>query len=193
MSLVRDGPLQLVTFDGDVTLYDDGESLTPDNPAIPRILRLMKCGTRIGIVTAAGYTEAQKYYSRLYGLLEAIHDDGDLEESLKSNLVVMGGESNYLFRYCNTSPERLVAIPRDEWALEEMRLWRAEDIEELLTLAEKALSTCVSTMHLDAQVLRKERAVGIIPTEGRKFAREQLEETVLVTQKILVRSMDSCR
>jgi len=40
-------------------------------------------------------------------------------------------------------------------------------------------------MNLDAQVLRKERAVGIIPVEGKRFAREQLEETVLVTQKIL--------
>lgn len=44
-----------------------GESLTPENPCIPRILDLMKKGVRIGIVTAAGYTEAEKYYDRLYG------------------------------------------------------------------------------------------------------------------------------
>ncbi|KAF3207542.1 IMP 5'-nucleotidase [Orbilia oligospora] len=31
MSLVKGGPLQLVTFDGDVTLYDDGASLIPSN------------------------------------------------------------------------------------------------------------------------------------------------------------------
>jgi IMP and pyridine-specific 5'-nucleotidase len=56
MSLVRSSKLELVTFDGDVTLYDDGESLVPENPVIPRILDLMRRGARIGIVTAAGYT-----------------------------------------------------------------------------------------------------------------------------------------
>lgn len=41
-------------------------------------------------------------------------------------------------------------------------------------------------MNLNAQILRKDRAVGIIPAvPGYKFPREQLEETVLVTQKIL--------
>ena len=60
MSLVRSSRLELVTFDGDVTLYDDGDSLRPDNPCIPRILDLMRNGTRIGIVTAAGYTESQQ-------------------------------------------------------------------------------------------------------------------------------------
>lgn len=41
-------------------------------------------------------------------------------------------------------------------------------------------------MNLYAQILRKDRAVGIIPAvSGYKFPREQLEETVLVVQKIL--------
>jgi IMP and pyridine-specific 5'-nucleotidase len=35
---VTGGALQLATFDGDVTLYDDGESLEPDSPIIPRLL-----------------------------------------------------------------------------------------------------------------------------------------------------------
>lgn len=35
---VNNGTLQLATFDGDVTLYDDGESLLPTNPVIPRLL-----------------------------------------------------------------------------------------------------------------------------------------------------------
>lgn len=128
MSLVKGGPLQLVTFDGDVTLYDDGESLTHDNPAIPRILGLLRDGVKIGIVTAAGYTEAQKYYARLYGLLDAIHDDTKLPAELKNDLIVMGGESNYLFRYCDGSPYKLEFIPREEWALEEMHAWKDEDI-----------------------------------------------------------------
>lgn len=60
---------------------------------------------------------------------------------------------------------------------------------ELLKIAELALLDCVTNMNLDASVLRKERAVGIVPGEGRKLAREQLEETVLVTQKILVNNL----
>jgi IMP and pyridine-specific 5'-nucleotidase len=38
MAVTTYGTLQLATFDGDVTLYDDGQSLEPDSPVIPRIL-----------------------------------------------------------------------------------------------------------------------------------------------------------
>ncbi|TKA72292.1 hypothetical protein B0A49_05701 [Cryomyces minteri] len=169
MSLVKDGPLELVTFDGDVTLYDDGESLTAENPVIPFIIRLMLSGTKIGIVTAAGYTDAARYYGRLHGLLDAIHAS-DMPRRYKKNLV----------------PDMLSYVPRQAWQLEEMRAWRDEDVVELLDVAERALRDCISNMKLRAEILRKERAVGLIPkTAGYKFAREELEETVLVTQKIL--------
>jgi len=39
MGLTVAGPLELATFDGDVTLYDDGKSLEPDNEVISRIIR----------------------------------------------------------------------------------------------------------------------------------------------------------
>lgn len=104
---------------------------------------------------------------------------------LKTNLIVMGGESNFMFRFSAGSPERLVVVPRAEWALEEMHAWHEADITELLDVAERALTECVANMRLDAVVLRKERAVGIVSANGAKFAREQLEETVLVTQKVL--------
>jgi IMP and pyridine-specific 5'-nucleotidase len=35
---VTGGTLQLATFDGDVTLYDDGQSLESTSPVIPRLL-----------------------------------------------------------------------------------------------------------------------------------------------------------
>jgi IMP and pyridine-specific 5'-nucleotidase len=38
MAVTTYGTLQLATFDGDVTLYDDGQSLEPDSPVIPRML-----------------------------------------------------------------------------------------------------------------------------------------------------------
>ncbi|KAI9782596.1 MAG: IMP 5'-nucleotidase [Geoglossum umbratile] len=160
IGLFKGGPLNLVTFDGDVTLYDDGESLTPGNPVIPRILGLLQWGTRIGIVTAAGYTDASRYYGRLHGLLDAIRDSKELTSAQKQNLVVMGGESNYLFKFDIERPNLLTFVPREEWTLEEMKGWTDEDVKELLDTAEVALRDAVKCMQLNALVLRKERAVG---------------------------------
>jgi len=186
MSLVSNGGVDLMTFDGDVTLYDDGQSLTSDNKAIPRILDLLARGTRIGIVTAAGYTVAQRYYERLHGLLDAIAAH-DMPEEYKRNIIVMGGESNFLFEWDGSVPERLRYHRRRDWILEEMHAWTEENIEHLLDLAQEALQTCITNMNLKADLLRKERAVGIIPRAGHRLSREQLEETVLVCQRILVR------
>lgn len=186
MSLVRGGPLELVTFDGDVTLYDDGQCLTPENPVIPRILRLMRSGTKIGIVTAAGYTEARRYYERLYGLLDALHVS-DLPAASKQNLIVLGGESNFCFKFAGDTPDLLKWVPRKEWLLDEMLLWQESDITELLDLAEASLRDTIKNMRMEAILVRKERAVGIIPANGQKWCRETLEEAVLIAQKMLVR------
>ncbi|KAE9968645.1 hypothetical protein EG328_007331 [Venturia inaequalis] len=191
LSLVRAGGLELVTFDGDVTLYDDGKSLSAvdDAAIISRLMDLLVKGTRIGIVTAAGYTEAKKYYERLKGLLDAV-DESDMPLSLKENLVVMGGESSYLFRYSPGEPDRLKFVPRSEWLLPEMVQWTEEDITTLLDTAQGALEDSVKNLRLDGKIVRKERhvqprAVGVIPNGPHKFPREALEEIVLITQKIL--------
>lgn len=184
MSLVHGGRLELATFDGDVTLYDDGEVLEPDNPCIPRILDLLRKGTKIGIVTAAGYTEAEKYYERLHGLLNAVANN-DPNGELEHSLVVMGGESNFLFTYSSKSPFKLEPVPQEDWQLPEMRTWTEENVKSLLDVAEAALKHSVSCLGLPVTVLRKSRAVGIYPEKGTKLAREQLEETVLVVQRVL--------
>ncbi|KAF1947968.1 IMP-specific 5'-nucleotidase-like protein 1 [Clathrospora elynae] len=184
MSLVRGGPLELVTFDGDVTLYEDGMNLKPENPVIPKILQLMRRGSKIGIVTAAGYTEAERYYERLAGLLDAIQTS-DLPLESKQNLMVMGGESNFCFMFDGDSPDMLRFVPREEWLLKEMLQWHESDIKELLDLAEASLNDTIRNFRMEALVVRKERAVGIIPKDGQKFCRETLEETVLIVQKIL--------
>lgn len=188
ISLTRSGPIRLVTFDGDVTLYDDGESLTDDNLVIPRILRLLRHGSHIGIVTAAGYTDAARYYDRLHGLLDAVANAVTDKEVEDPKLIILGGESNYLFEFDFHAEHFLKYVPRKTWMLDEMRKWQETDIQSLLDVAEGALCECISTMKLSAQILRKDRAVGIIPVTGpgkQKFTREQLEETVLVTQQIL--------
>lgn len=190
LGIVKKGPLNLVTFDGDVTLYEDGMSLMANNPVTPHILSLLEQGIMIGIVTAAGYTEPRPYEDRLRGLLEAVYraeQDGHLENP---QLIVLGGECNYLLTYSSsTYPSLLSLRPRHQWLLPEMRLWTIDGISALLDAAEAALRQCINNLSLSATVIRKERAVGIVP-DGRepnqpKLTREQLEETVLVTQQIL--------
>lgn len=188
MGLVRVRGLELVTFDGDVTLYEDGSNMTDDNPVIPRIIHLLRHDRKVGIVTAAGYTEAPKYYARLKGLIDALHTSSVLTERQKNGLIVMGGESNFLFRYDPSSPYRLSSVHRREWVLDEMRLWKEDDIKELLDIAESSLRACVANLKLPAAVLRKDRAVGVYPVNGSKIDREQLEETVLVVQNTVERS-----
>ena len=188
MGLAQNGPLQLVTFDGDVTLYDDGEALNSDNPVIPRILGLLADGTHVGIVTAAGYSEASKYHGRLAGLLAAVNDAVKSQKLIKPRLIIVGGESSFLFEFDASSEYHLRYVPREEWMLEEMKLWDDQSIQQLLDVAQAALSECVDNLQLSAKVLRKERAVGIIHApgpNGPKFTREQLEETVMVTQHIV--------
>ncbi|KAH0438085.1 hypothetical protein CcaCcLH18_03577 [Colletotrichum camelliae] len=183
---VTAGSLQLVTFDGDVTLYDDGENLEPSSPVIPRLLDLLRKDIKIGIVTAAGYTTADRYYARLHGLLDAIAASETLTQTQKESIVIMGGEANYLFEYSAASPHRLAPVPRDRWLTPEMAAWSADSIAALLDVAEAALQDCVKTLNLPATILRKDRAVGIIPTDpSLRIPRESLEETVLVVQKIL--------
>ncbi|KAK1730117.1 IMP-specific 5-nucleotidase [Colletotrichum acutatum] len=178
--------LQLATFDGDVTLYDDGESLLPTSPLIPRLLSLLRRDIKIGIVTAAGYTTADRYYDRLHGLLDAIAAAPDLTPTQKASIVIMGGEANYLFEYDPSSPHLLAPVPQEQWLTPEMASWSDADISALLDVAEGALLECIRTLNLPATLLRKDRAVGIVATDPAvRIPRESLEETVLVVQKIL--------
>ena len=67
-----------------------------------------------------------------------------------------------------------------------MYTWTQPTITSLLDLAEASLRECIYNLALAATILRKERAVGIIPSvPGYHFPRESLEETVLVVQKKL--------
>jgi IMP and pyridine-specific 5'-nucleotidase len=188
MGLVRSSEIRLITFDGDVTLYEDGCCLLDGNPVLPRLLRLLQLGKKVGIVTAAGYTEPSHYYERLKGLLDAVHRDTTLTAEQKNGLIVMGGESNFLFRYDQSAPHMLSFVPREEWMLDEMHAWNESDITDLLDVAEASLRECMSNLNLPAMVLRKERAVGIYPLKDQKMHREQLEETVLVAQSMVERS-----
>lgn len=208
MAVTTYGTLQLATFDGDVTLYDDGESLEPTSPVIPRLIGtdnsptpshpswrtsltpiptdLLRKNVKIGIVTAAGYTTADKYYARLHGLLDALANTAELTPSQKQSLIIMGGEANYLFEFSASSPHLLSPVPREKWLTPEMAAWDERDITQVLDVAEAALQDCIKTLNLPAVLMRKDRAVGIIPDPPEtRIPRESLEETVLVVQKML--------
>ncbi|KAL6229570.1 hypothetical protein BDW75DRAFT_235100 [Aspergillus navahoensis] len=193
LGLVHTKGLDLVTFDGDVTLYDDGANLNADSPVIPRIIRLLRQGIKVGIVTAAGYTDEAKYYERLQGLLDVLRDTPDLTDEQRSALIVMGGESNYLFRYDASFRHRLAYVPRENWVIGEMATWKEDDITELLNIAESSLRACVANLNLPVSVLRKDRAVGVFPKNKGRLSREQLEETVLVVQNTVERSQVGSR
>ena len=98
----------------------------------------------------------------------------------------MGGEANYLFEFSPSSPHLLSPVPREEWLTPEMAAWDERDITQVLDVAEAALRDCVRTLNLPAVLMRKDRAVGIIPDPPEtRIPRESLEETVLVVQKTL--------
>ncbi|KAI5867671.1 IMP-specific 5-nucleotidase [Durotheca rogersii] len=192
MAVTTYGSLRLATFDGDVTLYDDGQCLEPDSPVVPRMLDLLRKGVRVGIVTAAGYTTADRYYARLRGLLDAVANDPSLAPPQRQNLVIMGGEANYLFEFAPAAPHLLAPVPRDRWLTAEMAAWPEAGIAALLDVAEAALRDCVKNLNLPAVLTRKDRAVGIVPSDPAvRIPRESLEETVLVVQKILEMSVGS--
>ncbi|KAK9446689.1 IMP-specific 5-nucleotidase [Limtongia smithiae] len=178
--------LQLVTLDGDVTLYEDGKSLTADSPVIPELLSLLQRDVHVGIVTAAGYadTSGAKYKERLAGIIDAVRNSSTLTPEQKRGLLVMGGESNYLFRY-SVEQGTLVYVDQAEWVLPEMAAWEEGDVQGLLDLAEEVISSCRHVMNLNGEVIRKDRAVGIIPLPGKKMVREDLEEVVLGAQRRL--------
>ncbi|KAI0012048.1 IMP-specific 5-nucleotidase [Xylariaceae sp. FL0662B] len=186
MAVTTYGTLQLATFDGDVTLYEDGQSLEPTSPVIPQMIDLLRKNVKIGIVTAAGYTTSDRYYGRLRGLLDAIAASTALTPQQRQNIVIMGGEANYLFEFDATSPHLLSPVPREQWLTPEMATWSETGIAALLDVAEATLRDCIKNMKLPATLMRKDRAIGIIPSNPKvRIPRESLEETVLVVQKIL--------
>lgn len=191
--------LKLVTFDGDVTLYEDGGSLVDADPVIPYMVKLLESDIRVGICTAAGYDEPSKYEERLHGLLMAMYSSTSLTMEQKQNLTIMGGESNYLFQYYEHDNNQFgfKRIHEDIWLLSEMKEWEDEDMKSTLDFAEKTLLTLKKRLKLPVETLliRKHRSVGLVPGEhsdpitGRtsrvKLSREQLEEIVLTLQNTL--------
>lgn len=177
--------LKLVTFDGDVTLYDDGKTLEKESPLVDYLVELLANDIYVAVVTAAGYpgeSGAFEYHKRLPGLIEVLRTTDQLTDKQKNNFLVMGGESNYLFRF-NVKKASLEFIEAEQWYLPLMREWDADKIVEVMNTSYEHMAHLQRKFSLDDEnkttIIRKERSLGIIPVKGYNILRETLEEIVL--------------
>ncbi|AMD22518.1 HHL252Wp [Eremothecium sinecaudum] len=192
LELARSKNLRMMTFDGDVTLYADGGTLNVGDKAVSRLVKLLEIGIYVAIVTAAGYDDALNYERRLIGLIKKLEEHQEVPLGVKERLCIMGGESNFLFKYYER--ERKGGFKRvnyNEWMLNDLRNWTHEDIKATLDLAEETFKSMLVLLNLppETSIIRKERSVGIVP--GYRWdpelkietkvpiLRESLEEIVL--------------
>lgn len=97
----------------------------------------------------------------------------------------MGGECNYLLRVAPGPDKRLEFVPDAEWKSPLMASWREDDIRRLLADAEALLLEGAARLRLPVQVVRKERAVGVLPQAPTIY--EVLEELAITVQSQLAR------
>jgi hypothetical protein len=172
------GPhLQLITFDGDQTLYSDGGNFEDNEDLAMSIISLLCHGVKVAVVTAAGYgLDGTKYARRLRGLLDRFVTE-KLSPEQVSNFFVFGGECNYLLR-CTlqtktadkadsgadtdgddgpSSEAVIVPVPVEHWQSPDLdgpkpTQWLAEEIKELLDVAEQSMRDTVRELNLRAKV-----------------------------------------
>ncbi|OZJ04423.1 hypothetical protein BZG36_02921 [Bifiguratus adelaidae] len=150
--------LQLITFDGDMTLYADGQDFEHDSELVQLLVHLLQCDLYVCVVTAAGYgNDAVRYEGRLSGLLRGFTAHNVPEHQLK-RFYVLGGECNFLFQ-CRKDGH-LHYIPEDEYQPDSIRAWSQDmsRISRLLDIAQSNLEDCVRNMGLHASVIRKPKA-----------------------------------
>lgn len=203
--------LRLVTLDADDTLYPDGATLTPESPMVPLIVKLLRMGVCVSLVTAASYPgEPHKMEARIATLLRALAFalEAGAHASILSRFWVVGGECNYLLHPVASydgdglSPSvSLREVPDAAWKDGRGVRWSHRQVDDLLDAAEGALRAAAGELNLDVLVIRKPRAVGIVPrpmapgggggggaaryASGRRVSYETLEEVALRVQHTL--------
>ncbi|CAI2163008.1 14539_t:CDS:10 [Funneliformis geosporum] len=181
--------LKLITFDGDMTLYDDGKDFEHDSELVKLLMRLLEHKLYVCVVTAAGYSgDASRYEQRLSGLLKGF-ENARLSKEMCENFFLLGGECNYLFQ-CQEN-YHLKYIKESEYQPHYVHSWKPNQINAILDVAQENLQRCIDDMKLPCTVLRKSKAVGIVPKPNVKIFREQLDECVLSTQHRIVNYLHS--
>jgi IMP and pyridine-specific 5'-nucleotidase len=85
--------LQMICFDGDGTLYSDGDNFS-NVPLAATICLLMENDVKVVLITAAGYGwDGKAYETRVRGLLDLFISNG-LSEEVMGRFFVLGGEVN---------------------------------------------------------------------------------------------------
>jgi len=160
MALAAD--LKVISFDGDQTLYSDGQNFESDDLAA-LLIGLLKDGVTVVVMTAAGYGwDGPKYEHRLAGLLK--HFKANLTPQEMSNFIVVGGECNYMM--VANAEARLERLPDDRIAplsCNQPLTWEQHEVDRMLDLAETCIVNAIEEMHLRARIIRKPRSVGVIP------------------------------
>lgn len=177
------GNVKLVTFDADDTIYEDGGTISKTHRMVQIIVGLLHRGLVVSLVTAAGYPgKPERYEARLRGILDALED---LTPDQRARFLVMGGECNYLLEtYVNKDTKKvgLREIDGHVWKDGRGERWTQHEITALLDAAEQVLKDTTAMLHLPTQILRKERAIGIINQSDKRLSYENLEEICLTLQ-----------
>lgn len=63
--------------------------------------------------------------------------------------------------------------------------WDETDIQSLLDRAEESFNDSLQELKIRGRIIRKKRAIGLIPVQDEAIRREALDETVLRTQSYL--------
>eukprot|EP00560_Eucampia_antarctica_P008411 CAMPEP_0197825108 /NCGR_PEP_ID=MMETSP1437-20131217/2243_1 /TAXON_ID=49252 ORGANISM="Eucampia antarctica, Strain CCMP1452" /NCGR_SAMPLE_ID=MMETSP1437 /ASSEMBLY_ACC=CAM_ASM_001096 /LENGTH=517 /DNA_ID=CAMNT_0043424975 /DNA_START=301 /DNA_END=1854 /DNA_ORIENTATION=- len=185
------GP-QLITFDGDQTLYSDGANFESNLELANYLYLLLRHGVTLAVVTAAGYEyQAEKYEVRLSGLLSYFKEK-ELPPKDCERFYLFGGECNYLLNLGHDF--RLHPVKENgpggwytstKYLTESPANWNEDEIQHLLNVAEDNMKRSVKEQKIKGRVIRKKRGVGLIPRTSEIISREALDEAVLCVQEEL--------
>lgn len=176
--------LKLITFDGDCTLYLNGECLKRNDPIVKILIELLSYGFYVSIVTAANYyiqSASYGYYEKLKGLIdEILNENVKLTDIQKNNLFVVGAQSNYFYRY-SSKLKKLIYIDEKDCHLPSVQSWDVKKIDLILIFSKKYLTFLQKKFNLTNKtvIIKKERSVGIVPLKNFQIVAEILEEIVL--------------
>merc|ERR1740124_66253 len=185
------GP-KMITFDGDQTLYSDGANFESNPKLANYMYLLLRCGVTVAVVTAAGYEyQTEKYELRLSGLL-AYFKQMELPPTDCDRFYLFGGECNYLLslgRDYKLHPvkERGAGgwLTSTRFIRDSPANWDENDVRLLLDKAEESFNESLIELKIRGTIIRKRRAIGLIPRKNEAIRREALDETVLRAQSYL--------
>ena len=187
------GP-SMITFDGDQTLYSDGANFESNPKLALYLYLLLRNGVTVAVVTAAGYEyHSEKYELRLSGLLAYFRDRKLALEDCE-RFYLFGGECNYLLRLGSDYKRHPVKehgaggwLTSTKYMEEAPGNWDENEINMLLDTAEACMKQSIDEQNLRARIIRKKRAVGLIPKPDEEIHREALDESILRVQAELQR------